>query len=223
VQEKIIKMFDTIAPTYDLVNRIVSFGSDKIWRKKAVKEALNYLPQNPKILDVACGSGDMIAEWQKYTNNITGLDASTEMLKVAKKRFPKIPFYQELAQNLPFENESFDCLSISFGIRNVVEIDRAIEEFYRVLKANGILIILEFTRNDKKSTIREAIDFYSNSILPKIGEIISKNKEAYKYLPNSIENFYTLDELVQKLIKFQILKAKTFPFSPTSIIIAKKL
>ena len=223
MQEKIIKMFDEKAPTYDLVNRIVSFGSDKIWRKKAVKEALNYLPQNPKILDVACGSGDMIAEWQKYTNNITGLDASTEMLKVAKKRFPKIPFYQELAQNLPFENESFDCLSISFGIRNVVEIDRAIEEFYRVLKVNGILIILEFTRNDKKSTIREAIDFYSNSILPKIGGIISKNKEAYKYLPNSIENFYTLDELAQKLIKFQILKAKTFPFSPTSIIIAKKL
>jgi len=223
VQEKIIKMFDEIAPTYDLVNRIVSFGSDKIWRKKAIKEALNYLPKNPKILDVACGSGDMIAEWEKYTNNITGLDPSKGMLEIAKKRFPQVQFYQGLAQKLPFEDESFDCLSISFGIRNVIGIDRAIEEFYRVLKPNGILLILEFTRNEKKSTIRGAIDFYSNNILPKIGEIISKNKEAYEYLPNSIEKFYTLDELVQKLNKFQILKTKNFPLSPTSTIIAKKL
>ena len=223
MQEKIIKMFDAIAPTYDLVNRIVSFGSDKIWRKRAIKEALNYLPQNPKILDVACGSGDIIAEWEKYTNSITGLDPSKGMLEIAKKRFPQVQFYQGLAQKLPFEDESFDCLSISFGLRNIIGIDRAIEKFYRVLKPNGILLILEFTRNEKKSTIREAIDFYSNNILPKIGEIISKNKEAYEYLSNSIEKFYTLDELIQKLNKFQILKTKNFPLSPTSLIIAKKL
>ena len=222
MQQEIVKMFDEIAPTYDLVNRIVSFGSDKLWRKKAIKETLNYLPQNPKILDVACGSGDMIAEWQKYTNNITGLDPSKRMLEIAKKRFPEIPFYQGFAQNLPFE-ENFDCLSISFGLRNVVEIDRAIEEFYRVLKPNGILLILEFTKPDKNTSLKKAINFYSNKILPKIGEIISKNKEAYEYLPNSIEKFYTLNELLQKLNQFQILKAKTFPLSPTSMIIAKRL
>jgi len=150
MQEKIVKMFDEIAPTYDLVNRIVSFGTDKIWRKKAIKEALNYLPKNPKILDVACGSGDMISEWLKYTPYITGLDASKGMLEIAKKRFPTIPFYEGLAQKLPFEAESFDCLSISFGLRNVVEIDRAIEEFSRVLKKDGILLILEFTKPEKK-------------------------------------------------------------------------
>jgi len=222
MQERIVKMFDEIAPTYDLVNRIVSFGSDKIWRKKAIREALNYLPKNAKILDVACGSGDMIAEWKKYTNDITGLDPSKGMLEIAKKRFPEIPFYQGFAQNLPFE-ENFDCLSISFGLRNVVEIDRAIEEFYRVLKPNGILLILEFTKSKNNTPIKGAINFYSNKILPKIGGIISKNQEAYKYLPNSIEKFYTLNELVQKLNKFQILKSNTFHLSPASMIIAKKL
>ncbi len=222
MQEKIVKMFDEIAPSYDLVNRIVSFGSDKIWREKAIKEALKYI-KNPKILDVACGSGDMIEVWKKYSDDITGLDASAGMLEVAKKRFPEITFYQGLAQNLPFENESFDTISISFGIRNVVEPDKAIEEFARVLKKNGILLILEFTKPYKKTTIRNAIDFYSNKILPKIGGIISKNKEAYEYLPNSIKNFYTLNELSQKLKGFEIKVAKDFNLSPTSMIIAKKI
>ncbi len=222
MQEKIVKMFDEIAPSYDLVNRIVSFGSDKIWREKAIKEALKYI-KNPKILDVACGSGDMIEVWKKYSDDITGLDASAGMLEVAKKRFPEITFYQGLAQNLPFENESFDTISISFGIRNVVEPDKAIEEFARVLKKNGILLILEFTKPYKKTTIRNAIDFYSNKILPKIGGIISKNKEAYEYLPNSIKNFYTLNELSQKLKEFEIKVAKNFNLSPTSMIIAKKI
>ena len=222
MQEKIVKMFDEIAPSYDIVNRIVSFGSDKIWREKAIKEVLKYSNKNPKVLDVACGSGDMIEIWKKYTNNIIGLDPSKGMLEVAKKRFPEINFYQGFAQNLPFENESFDCLSISFGIRNVVEIDKAIDEFYRVLKKNGILLILEFTKPEKKSKIRNCIDFYSNKILPKIGSIISGNKEAYEYLPNSIQKFYTLNELCKKLKKFEVLEAKNFALSPTSMIIAKK-
>jgi len=224
VQEEIVKMFDEIAPTYDLVNKIVSFGSDKIWRKKAIKEALKFLPKNPKILDVACGSGDMIAEWQKYTNNIIGLDPSKGMLEVAKKRFPKIPFYEGLAQNLPFNNDSFDCLSISFGLRNVIETQKAISEFHRILKPNGILLILEFTKSEKSSVLRDCVDFYSNNILPKIGGIISKNRDAYKYLPNSIQNFYTSKELC-KIIKneyFEIKNVKSFNFGQVNIIIAQK-
>ena len=220
-QEKIVKMFDAIAPSYDMVNRIVSFGSDKIWREKAVKEALKYI-KNPKVLDIACGSGDMIEVWKKYSNNITGLDPSRGMLEIAKKRFPDIEFHQGFAQNLPFEDKSFDCISISFGIRNVVEIDKAIDEFKRVLKRNGILLILEFTKPDKKSILRNCIEFYSHNILPKIGGIISGNKEAYEYLPNSIKNFYTLNELCKKLKKFEIKTAKNFHLSPASMIIAKK-
>ncbi len=224
MQEKIVKMFDEIAPSYDIVNRIVSFGNDKIWREKAIKEVLKFSNPNPKVLDVACGSGDMIEVWRKYTNDITGLDPSIGMLEIAKKRFKDVDFYQGLAQDLPFENQTFECISISFGIRNVVEIDKAIDEFARVLKKNGILLILEFTKPEKKSTLRNCIDFYSNKILPKIGGIISGNKEAYEYLPNSIQNFYTLTELCKKLnTKFEVLEAKTFKLSPTSMIIAKKI
>jgi len=225
VQKNIIKMFDEIAPSYDLVNRVVSLGSDKIWRKKAIKETLKFLPKKPKILDVACGSGDMIDEWKKYTNNITGLDASGEMLKIAKKRFSNIPFYQGLAQNLPFNNDSFDCLSISFGLRNVVETQKAINEFHRVLKPNGILLILEFTKSEESSLLRDCVDFYSNIILPKIGGIISKNRDAYKYLPNSIQNFYTSKELC-KIIKngyFEIKNVKSFNFRQVNLIIAQKI
>ncbi len=224
MQKKIVKMFDEIAPSYDIVNRIVSFGSDKLWRKIAIKKSLKHLPKNPKILDVACGSGDMIEEWKKYTDNIIGLDPSQKMLEVARKRFPEIKFYQGLAQNLPFDDKSFDVISISFGIRNVVEIQKAIEEFARVLKKEGILLILEFTKPEKKSTIRNCIDFYSNKILPKIGGIISGNKEAYEYLPNSIQKFYTLNELCEKLNKkFEVIEAKNFKLSPASMIIAKKI
>ena len=224
MQEKIVKMFDEIAPKYDMVNRIVSFGNDKIWRKKAINKTLNFLPKNPKILDVACGSGDMIEEWKKYSKNIIGVDPSKGMLEIAKKRFPEIKFYQGYAQKLPFDNNSFDVVSISFGIRNVVEIEKAIDEFARILKKEGILLILEFTKPEKKSTIRNCIDFYSNKILPKIGGIISGNKEAYEYLPNSIQNFYTLNELCKKINKkFEVIEAKNFKFSPASMVIAKKI
>ena len=162
MQDKIVKMFDEIAESYDLVNRVISFGSDKIWREKAIKEALSFSPNNPFILDVACGTGDMIEVWSKYSNNIIGLDPSKKMLEIAKKRFPNIKFYQGLAQNLPFEKESFDIVSISFGIRNVVEIDKAIEEFKRVLKKNGILLILEFTKSEKKSFLRNCCLLYTS-------------------------------------------------------------
>ncbi len=223
MQNKIIKMFDEIAPSYDVVNKVVSFGNDKRWREKAITKTIQYSFKTPQVLDVACGSGDMIEVWIKYTNKIIGLDPSSGMLKVARQRFNDIQFYQGLAQNLPFENESFDILSISFGIRNVVEIEKAIEEFYRVLKKDGILLILEFTKPDKTSPISNAINFYSNKILPKIGGIISGNKEAYQYLPDSIQNFYTLNQLCEKLNKFKIIESKTFNLSPTSMIIAKKL
>ena len=224
MQEKIVKMFDEIAPSYDVINRIVSFGSDKLWREKAIKKTLSFIKNNPKVLDVACGSGDMIEVWKKYTDDVTGLDPSAGMLEIAKKRFPDVKFYQGLAQNLPFEDNTFDAVSISFGIRNVVEIQKAIDEFARVLKKDGVLLILEFTKPEKKSTLRTCIDFYSNKILPKIGGIISGNKEAYEYLPNSIQNFYTLSELCKKLNKkFEIKEAKNFKLSPASMIIAKKI
>ena len=220
-QEKIVNMFDKISKQYDLVNRIVSFGIDKKWRIKAIQEAVKYLPKNPKVIDVACGTGDMIEIWQRYTNDICGIDPSKGMLEVAKKRFKNIKFYQAYATNLSIEDNFVDAVSISFGIRNVIDIKDAIKEFRRVLKENGILIILEFTKNDNNSILRNGVDFYSNKILPFIASIFS-DKEAYEYLPNSIENFYTQDELCSLLEGFEILEKRYFNFRQVSLIIAQK-
>ncbi|WP_175403749.1 bifunctional demethylmenaquinone methyltransferase/2-methoxy-6-polyprenyl-1,4-benzoquinol methylase UbiE [Caminibacter mediatlanticus] len=223
MQEKIVKMFDEIAPTYDLVNRILTFGIDKNWRKKAIREVLKYSTPK-KVLDVACGTGDMIEEWRKNIDcEVIGLDPSNGMLDIAKKRFPDVNFINSYANDIPFESE-FDAISISFGIRNVVEIKKAIKEFNKALKKNGVLVILEFTKPKKNSSLTKCVNFYTNKFLPKIGGLLSKNKEAYEYLPNSIEKFYTADELKELLEKenFKVLKIISLNFGQVSIIIAKK-
>nr|WP_024786756.1 MULTISPECIES: bifunctional demethylmenaquinone methyltransferase/2-methoxy-6-polyprenyl-1,4-benzoquinol methylase UbiE [unclassified Lebetimonas] len=229
MQKKIVEMFDSIAPKYDVANRILSLGIDKKWRKEAVKEAVSKIDKkNLKILDVACGTGDMIDIWKNTIKNkklkICGLDPSKGMLEVAKKRFPEINFYNSYATDVPCENSSVDVISISFGIRNVLEIEKALREFNRILKENGKLLILEFVKSDKEKKFRKCIDFYTNKFLPKIGGIITKNKEAYEYLPKSIENFYTVNELSDLLKKagFEVEKVKLFNFSQVAMIIAEK-
>jgi demethylmenaquinone methyltransferase/2-methoxy-6-polyprenyl-1,4-benzoquinol methylase len=231
-QEQIVKMFDSIASKYDLVNRILTFGIDKKWREKAVKKTLEYIDKSKvKILDVACGTGDMIDIWQKEAGKknidikICGLDPSEGMLEVAKKRFPSVKFYKAYATDIPCESESLDGVSISFGIRNVVEIKKAIDEFNRILKKDGIVLVLEFTKAKKPHAFRKCVDFYSNKFLPKIGGILSKNKKAYEYLPNSIENFYTPDELAMLFSNngFKVLTLQNFNFDQVTLLIAKKV
>jgi len=229
MQKKIVEMFDSIAPKYDIANRVLSLGIDKKWRKEAIEEALkNIIEENIKILDVACGTGDMIDIWLNSVKNksieICGLDPSKGMLEIAKKRFPKIKFYNAYATEIPCKDNSIDVISISFGIRNVLEIEKALREFNRVLKKNGKLLILEFVKAKEERSFRKCIDFYTKKFLPKIGGIITKNKEAYEYLPKSIENFYTVDELCDLLEKsnFEIKKVKLFNFSQVAMIIAQK-
>jgi len=229
MQKKIIKMFDAIAPKYDIANRILSLGIDKRWRKEAIKEiVINLNKKNLSILDVACGTGDMIDIWLNTFKNkkfkICGLDPSKGMLEIAKKRFPKINFYNAYATEIPCKDYSIDVISISFGIRNVLEIKKAIKEFNRVLKNNGKLLILEFVKSNNKENLRKYIDIYTKKFLPKIGALITKNKEAYEYLPKSIESFYTTDELCDLLKKFgfEIEKIKLFNFSQVAVIIAQK-
>ncbi|QCI28622.1 bifunctional demethylmenaquinone methyltransferase/2-methoxy-6-polyprenyl-1,4-benzoquinol methylase UbiE [Caminibacter pacificus] len=229
-QEQIVRMFDSIAKKYDFVNRVLTFGIDKKWREKAVKKTLELIDKKDvKILDVACGTGDMIEIWKKEANKkdinikICGLDPSVGMLEVAKKRFPEVKFYKAYATDIPCESKTIDGISISFGIRNVLEIKKAICEFKRVLKKDGIVLVLEFTKAEKPNKFRECVDFYSNKILPKIGGILSKNKEAYEYLPNSIENFYTPNELAALFIEcgFNIEKLETFNFGQVTMLIAR--
>jgi demethylmenaquinone methyltransferase/2-methoxy-6-polyprenyl-1,4-benzoquinol methylase len=227
-QEKIVSMFDSIAKKYDLVNRILTFGIDKKWRQSAVKKALDLIDKKSvKILDVACGTGDMIEIWKKEARKkginleVCGLDPSTGMLDVAKKRFQDVRFYKAYATDMPCDSESLDGISISFGIRNVVDIQKAISEFNRVLKKGGIVVVLEFTKAEKNHKLRECVDFYSNKVLPKIGGLLSRNKEAYEYLPNSIENFYTPSELIELFKKegFELEIYDSFNFTQVSLFI----
>jgi len=231
-QQKIVKMFDNIAPTYDKANRVLSMGVDIQWRKKACDETFErYRKPVNLIVDVACGTGDMMGYWQKRADKmsikvkkIMGVDPSVGMVEVGKDKFPDFEFVISEATDLPLGDESVDILSISYGIRNVVQREKAFEEFARVIKKGGYVVILEFTKDDKKGSLHAIKDFYMNKILPKIGGFISKNKEAYEYLPNSIEGFLTSDMLQAELDNAGFITefAKSFSMDISTLVIAKK-
>jgi len=191
-QNEITLMFDSITKSYDLINRILSFGINKWWRKKLIIESFKFI--------------------------------NKEMLNITQKKFPDIEFIQNYATELLFDNDNFDVVSISFGIRNVIETQKAMDKFYRILKRKGILLILEFTKSDKKNKFRNCVDFYTEKLSTIIGGFLSKNQKAYKYLPDSIQNFYTQDELCKMLEKtcFEIKKIKSFNFAQVSMFIAQK-
>lgn len=231
-QEKIVQMFNEIAPSYDKANRILSFGIDITWRKRACNYVLkNYDKTDLNIIDVACGTADMINIWQqealkldKKISKIIGIDPSEGMLEIAKEKYKKVTFIKAFAQDLPLENESADIMSISYGLRNVVERKKALKEFFRVLKKDGLLLILEFSKQEKKGFLSFFRDFYLKNILPILGGFLSKNKSAYEYLPNSIDHFLSEQELAKELqeIGFKIVKINNFSFGISSMFVAKK-
>jgi demethylmenaquinone methyltransferase/2-methoxy-6-polyprenyl-1,4-benzoquinol methylase len=232
-QQKIVQMFDQIAPTYDKANRILSMGVDISWRKKACTNAFKTYKQNPIecIVDVACGTGDMMGFWEKEAQKkaievkkIVGIDPSEGMVQVGKKKFPNFEFLISKATQLPLEDESVDILSISYGIRNVVERVEAFKEFARVLKKGGLVVILEFTKDNKKGFIHSIKRWYLNRVLPYIGGLISKNYEAYRYLPDSIEGFLTSDMLINELdgVGFEKVHCESFSMDISTLVIAKK-
>lgn len=231
-QEKIVQMFNEIAPTYDKANRILSFGVDMSWRKMACKRVLQLYDKDGLIIvDVACGTGDMIEAWRKSSEklgkkflSITGIDPSTAMLKIAKEKLPTLNFIEAKAQDLPLNDESADILSISYGIRNVTQRQEALKEFARVLRKGGICVILEFAKRKKGGIIAFCRDFYLKNILPILGGFISKNKNAYEYLPNSIQDFLSQEELAKELqdAGFEVLEVQDFSFGISSMFLAKK-
>lgn len=233
-QEKIVSMFDNIAPTYDTANRVMSMGVDKSWRRKACDLAFGYTGKDTldKIVDVACGTGDMMRFWQTRAEKsgiavgeIVGVDPSVGMLDVAREKYPKFNYHISKATEIPLENASADIVSITYGIRNVVQRVEALDEFNRVLKKDGLVVILEFMKNDNPSLLGRIRDFYMNKVLPKVGGFISKNLEAYEYLPNSIEDFSTVENMQNELKNagFEILYTKSFSMDISTLIIARKL
>jgi len=232
-QDKIVGMFDDIASTYDLANRVLSFGIDIQWRKKGCDKAFEILGKKEleQVTDVATGTGDLLIYWkeQAQKNDVTikkyvGIDPSVGMLEVAKKKVDFAEFIEGKAQELPIEDESTDVISISYGIRNVVDRAEALQEFYRALKPNGIVMILEFTKQDRSSVVDKVVDFGMKKVLPKIGGFISKNYEAYQYLPESIEEFLTTEMLAEELEEagFEMKYTKSFSMGISTLLVAQK-
>lgn len=233
-QEKIVSMFNNIAGTYDKANRVLSMGIDKSWRNKACNKTFELYGKKEieKIVDVACGTGDMIMFWKEIANkkninlkNIIGIDPSVGMMEFGKKKLPEVDFIEAFADNMPLEDSVADIISISYGIRNVVQRQEAFFEFARVLKKNGLVVISEFTKNKKETPLDYLTDFYMNKILPVVGGIISKNKEAYRYLPDSIDEFLTTENLCKelKIAGLEPVYVKAFSMNISTLIIAKKL
>jgi len=232
-QQKIVEMFDNIADTYDLANRVLSMGIDIQWRKKGCDKAFEILNKKEleQVTDVATGTGDLLIYWkeQAQKNGVTidkyvGIDPSVGMLEVAKKKVDFADFIEGKAQELPIEDESTDVISISYGIRNVVDRVEALHEFHRALKPGGIVMILEFTKQERNGIFDKIVDFGMKNVLPRIGGLISKNYEAYKYLPDSIEEFLTTEMLSQELEEagFEMKYTKSFSMGISTLLVAQK-
>ena len=195
------KVFQDVFDKYDLMNDLMSFGIHRFWKN----DFINWLnPQkNTKLIDVASGTGDIAKLFLKkvnYKSHVFCVDENQDMLKLNKKKFIKnsnIKLFCNNAEKLPFEKSQFDYYTISFGIRNIENIDSALKEAYRVLKPGGRFLCLEFSKieNDLLNKIYKT---YSRSI-PKIGKIIVGKSEPYEYLINTIEKFYSQNELAQKI------------------------
>lgn len=232
-QEKIVTMFDDIASTYDKANRVLSMGIDIQWRKQGCNKAFEILGKKSlgQVTDVATGTGDLLIYWKEQAekNDVSiekyvGIDPSTGMLDVARTKVDFATFIEGKAQALTLEDEVTDVISISYGIRNVVDRVEALEEFYRVLKPGGLVVILEFTKQDRSGIVDKVVDFGMKNILPRVGGFISKNYEAYKYLPDSIEEFLTTQMLSEELIRagFEMKYTKSFSMGISTLLVAQK-
>lgn len=194
-------IFSSIAENYDKLNSILTFNIDKLWRRKAIREC--ELKLNDKVLDLCCGTGQMIHYACKKVGKSTeviGLDFNQEMITVGYKRLNqniKDYNYKLLrgdVLDLPFEDNSFHCVTIAFGLRNIKDKDRALSEMYRVLKPGGKLVCLELS-NPELPILKEIHSAYLTFILPTIGYLGTRDKRAYAYLRDSVKNFMPKKEL----------------------------
>lgn len=227
-KKQVEQMFDNISGKYDLLNRVLSMGIDVKWRKKVVKSIQK---TNPKtILDIATGTGDLAIEMAKSTEaKITGFDLSAGMLEVGRKKIQelnlnnRIEMIQGDAENMPFEDNSFDSITVSFGVRNFENLSAGLDEINRVLKPGGTFIILEFSQPES-FPMKQLYSFYSKQILPRIGKQISKDQSAYTYLPESVKAFPYGEEMknILKKSNFISITDKKLTFGIASIYESSK-
>lgn len=223
------KMFDSIASSYDLLNRGTSLGVDTLWRAKMIKE-LNPA-EHKKILDVATGTADVAIQTIKRidVDHVTGLDLSEGMLSYGRKKVSaaglddRITLVQGDSENLPYEEGTYDAVTVSFGVRNFENLEKGLSEMHRVLRPGGKVVILEFSRITF-APIRWGFNFYFGKIMPLIGRLQSKDPRAYAYLFESVQAFpsgKTFTDIMDK-VGYKQTKCKALTFGIASIYTAVK-
>lgn len=227
-KEQVTLMFDRIAFRYDLMNRLLSFGIDVVWRKRLLKMLR---PIQPKILlDVATGTADVAIQLADLApEKITGVDISAEMLSIGQLKLKEknldqlITLQQADAENLPFEDNKFDAITVAFGVRNFEHLQRGLQELFRVLKKDGVLLVLEFSK-PKKTPFKQLFEFYFTHVCPVLGRWITGDKMAYTYLYRSVAAFPEGEDFRILLNKngFVSTQCTALTFGISSIYTAKK-
>lgn len=227
-KEQVARMFNNISQRYDFLNHLLSLGIDKGWRKKAIKILK---PHNPKyILDVATGTGDFaIQALELNPEKVIGVDISKGMLEIGRQKIgkrnltSKVELQEGDSENLRFPENKFDAVTVGFGVRNFENLEKGLQEIYRVLKPGAPLVVLEFSR-PRKFPFRQIYNFYFKTILPKLGRMISKDRSAYTYLPESVEAFPDGMDFINILNKvgFKKTACKPLTFGISSIYTGHK-
>ncbi|EAR00757.1 bifunctional demethylmenaquinone methyltransferase/2-methoxy-6-polyprenyl-1,4-benzoquinol methylase UbiE [Maribacter sp. HTCC2170] len=227
-KEQVTQMFDNISGNYDGLNRVISFGIDVKWRKRVVSILKKKKPVN--ILDIATGTGDLAINLVKTgATNIVGLDISPGMLEVGKKKVAQKNLGQTIemvegdSENLPFPDNSFDAVTVAFGVRNFETLEKGLSEIRRVLKPSGTFVVLE-TSVPTKTPFKQGYHFYTKNVLPRIGKIFSKDNSAYAYLSESASVFPHGEKFNNILRKIGFIDVVNKPqtFGVASIYVATK-
>jgi len=214
-KEQVTEMFDKVSSNYDFLNRIMTFGIDISWRKHVV--ALVKEGNAKKVMDIATGTGDLAILLAKSDiDDVTGLDISPGMLEIGKQKVNaegldnKIDMIIGDSEELPFEDGTFDAITVAFGVRNFENLELGLQEILRVLKPKGALIVLE-TSQPSKFPVKQGFQFYSKYIIPTIGKLFSKDKSAYDYLPESAAAFPYGEKFNNILLKTGFNTSKVYP------------
>ena len=227
--DQVEQMFDQIAHSYDKLNHSLSWGVDKSWRRKAIDSLKPFQPK--KILDVATGTGDfaLLATQRLKPTQLWAIDISEGMMEVGKKKVETagasdiIRFQREDCTNLSFSSDTFDAVTVAYGVRNFDNLDKGLKEMHRVLKENGHLLIVELAAPNQ-FPMKQLFGCYSKIIMPTIGQLISKDKSAYQYLPATM-NAFPQGEIMQNIIKkagFKQVSFTPFTFGICTMYLATK-
>lgn len=227
-KEQVAKMFNAIAPRYDLLNRLLSFGIDKIWRKRLVKAVHAQQPNH--IVDLATGTGDVAMALTKIPGvQITGLDIAKDMLALAKRKSrhrnlqDRIEWIHGDGEHLPFDDSTYDSATIAFGIRNYEDLEKGLGEMLRILTPMGKVYILEFSK-PSGGLFKQLFRFYFKYILPGIGRLISRDPSAYTYLPESVDAFPDGEDFlsIMQSVGFTATTARPLTFGVATLYIGQK-